>query len=855
MYPISNAVKALFESEQRQVLRITGTDKNGTAINITDADVVIDSFNIDRFSCIGNKLEIGTATSAQMTVKLDNYDGRFNGIVFEGTELFVEIGIADWTQSNPTVNWIPCGYFTPDEQPRSLKIITIHALDRMMRFDATMPTLTPWVTQSGDVMTDSHGNIIYFVSNVQFPVTVQNLVKRVALLCGVPFTQSLSNLPNYSYTLSALPTLQQEITFRNIIQWCAGIMGANAWIDWTGSLRFSWYGATTGYTSTTANRFSSDLNEDNITITGVQYTNTQNVTIVSGTADYTIDLTGNYLAAVGISTILPNIRNKVNGFTYRPFTASVINAPYLWPMDIITFNKDGTNYTSAVTNVNFGINGATALESKGETAQTNSGTAPSGVTKEQGLLIEQAVEVTRELDESLNQESIFNRLTNNGEVQGLILYNGKVYLNAEYIQTGTLVANLLMAGILTVGGANNGNGQIRILDANGNVIGTWNKNGISVTKGSINGPSITLGGDNNTSGTLTVKDANGTTVATINNNGVTVNKGTISGPSITLGGSNNANGYLYVRDANNNIVATINNDGLALNKGSINLNNKFVVDSSGNATAKSFTANDYVYVNGSNNSYFKIPTDAYHADTNYVEFSNSGAVFSNQYAVMRIDSTAYNNVLATIRPLGSTSIKGTYLTPESVYIYDNNPSVGTKHINISPGYITVTNGAMTFSVGTELYVAIPAKFHSDLTVYGTKSRVVNTDQYSDRLLYCYETPSPMFGDVGEGTIGEDGKCYVWLDPVFAQTITTTQYQVFLQRYGSGECWVSERKGGYFVVEGTPGMAFGWEIKAKQRDFDQRRLERNDDPFTVPTQTYGEDAAKHIDELRKERIPA
>ena len=97
MYPISNAVKALFEAEQVQVLRITGTDKNGTAINITDADVVIGSFNIDRFSCIGNKLEVGTATSAQMTVKLDNYDGRFNGIVFEGTELFVEIGIADWT--------------------------------------------------------------------------------------------------------------------------------------------------------------------------------------------------------------------------------------------------------------------------------------------------------------------------------------------------------------------------------------------------------------------------------------------------------------------------------------------------------------------------------------------------------------------------------------------------------------------------------------------------------------------------------------------------------------------------------------------------------------------------------------
>ena len=42
MYPISNAVKALFEAEATQVLRITGTDANGTAISITDANVMID---------------------------------------------------------------------------------------------------------------------------------------------------------------------------------------------------------------------------------------------------------------------------------------------------------------------------------------------------------------------------------------------------------------------------------------------------------------------------------------------------------------------------------------------------------------------------------------------------------------------------------------------------------------------------------------------------------------------------------------------------------------------------------------------------------------------------------------------
>lgn len=142
-----------------------------------------------------------------------------------------------------------------------------------------------------------------------------------------------------------------------------------------------------------------------------------------------------------------------------------------------------------------------------------------------------------------------------------------------------------------------------------------------------------------------------------------------------------------------------------------------------------------------------------------------------------------------------------------------------------------------------------------MTISGTKSRSVATDQYSDRLLYCYETPTPMFGDIGEGVIAEDGLCYVWLDPVFAQTVTTDQYQVFLQRYGTGDCWVRERRPGWFVVQGTPGISFGWEVKAKQRNYDQLRLEKDEEPFAPPTATYGADAAQHIDEIRKEREAA
>lgn len=453
MYPISSAVKALYDAEQRQVLRITGTDKNGATISITDANVMENGFTIDRYSCNGTKLEVGTAIASELTLKLDNRQGQFDGIAFEGAELFVEVGIADWTQDSPTVNWMPCGYFTPYLQPRKYSTITLAALDRMMRFDR--------VVEGG---------------SLTLPATVAGLVAQVCALFSVTLAAAITGLPNASYSVSELPELQQTITYRNLIQWCAGIMGTNAWMDWNGQLRFSWYDNATDYVTTAANRFSSDLHEDDITITGITYTNTQDATIVVGTDDYAIDLTGNYLAAPGVATILPTLNTALNGFTYRPFTATVTRAPYLWPMDAITFtDRDGNDHATVLTNVNFSLNGVTAIESHGETAETNSGTAPSSVTPLQGFLIEKAKQAAiDDVDESLTQEEIFNRLTDNGTAQGLYIdpNTGQIYVNASYIRSGTLI----------LGGLNNQNGLLEAQDASGTVFATLGKDGLTFTK-------------------------------------------------------------------------------------------------------------------------------------------------------------------------------------------------------------------------------------------------------------------------------------------------------------------------------------------------------------------------------------
>ena len=172
--------------------------------------------------------------------------------------------------------------------------------------------------------------------------------------------------------------------------------------------------------------------------------------------------------------------------------------------------------------------------------------------------------------------------------------------------------------------------------------------------------------------------------------------------------------------------------------------------------------------------------------------------------------------------------------------YENSDGSDYRYYMLYPGKFHCLTGSLsghTIHADSEVWYypsSIPGDYHllvpttkikGDLIVTGTKSRGASADDYGDRKLYCYETPSPLFGDVGEGKTDETGVCYVFIDPVFAETIVTEQYQVFLQMYGVGNCYVSERKHDYFVVTGDPDTPFGWELKAKQKGFDQLRLER------------------------------
>lgn len=92
MYPISDYVYNLYMQQPRQIVDITMQTGNET-LHLTEHDVFQNSLTIDRYCMSGKTIELGSAVAAELKLKLDNRDGKFDDVTFEGAELFVRVGV------------------------------------------------------------------------------------------------------------------------------------------------------------------------------------------------------------------------------------------------------------------------------------------------------------------------------------------------------------------------------------------------------------------------------------------------------------------------------------------------------------------------------------------------------------------------------------------------------------------------------------------------------------------------------------------------------------------------------------------------------------------------------------------
>ena len=330
------------------------------------------------------------------------------------------------------------------------------------------------------------------------------------------------------------------------------------------------------------------------------------------------------------------------------------------------------------------------------------------------------------LDKALTQLEIFNRLTNNGAAQGIFLKDGKLYLNFSYAQGGTL----------KLGGVNNGNGQAEVYDSSGNKIGSWNKDGFNLQKGSIYGTQIHLESQNDyIQGTV-----NGNEAVKISTGGVKVDSTANWGFGVTR--------KEYIFEMNPYLFPGV----------------RLLDQSTGAGIGSTWTSGHFGMCYTDDLSGYSSVTDSL---SNYGVYMKAGKEDAN----------------GGFYVIGNGLGKGSHVTAEGIY------------------------------------------------TSGTKNRIVDTENYGQRLQYCYEMPSPFFGDIGEAETDENGLCYVQIDDIFGETVLRNdKYNVFLQKEGCGDLWIEEKTADYFLVKGTPNLSFSWELKAKQADYTLERLEKSETPY-------------------------
>ena len=364
-YKVSSEVVSLFKSCYRQIAKIQVLGIEGLE-EIKESDILQGGLTIDRYCFSSNALEIGTAIASEATLELKNADGRFDGYTFDGAKLIIKVGIKKWNAKsweNAIMHYVPLGVFTIDEKTKNKSNITLNALDNMVKFDREYDT------------------------TLAFPATLGEIVEDACSRCGVLL--KTTSFYNSDYVVNTRPT-DDGLTYRQVIQWAAQLSCTNAFIDWDGQLRLTWF-EDSGHIIPAADRYDSDMEEHSVLITGVKVTAADESEYTAGEKGSVLCIEGNSLAQSDAETIAKIIYAKVGNFTYLPYSSVCRPMPYLYPMDMITFvDRRGNEHKTIVSAVTYTMNGTTDVVGEGD-GSTKGGYASTGsITTHEKVIIEKA---------------------------------------------------------------------------------------------------------------------------------------------------------------------------------------------------------------------------------------------------------------------------------------------------------------------------------------------------------------------------------------------------------------------------------------------------------------------------------
>ena len=182
--------------------------------NDTVEDLDIYTFQISDGTSNTSSFDLGAAIAQQLTLKINNIDGRFDEHDFNGAVITVQVGLE---LLNGAVEWLDKGKFTAEPGEESGNSISVKAFDDMTKFDQP-----------------------YLLSKLVYPATLGTIVRDACSCCGVTLASDTAAFDNNNFIVQNRPD-DSALTFRQVLQWVGQIACKFFRIDRFGKLSARWY--------------------------------------------------------------------------------------------------------------------------------------------------------------------------------------------------------------------------------------------------------------------------------------------------------------------------------------------------------------------------------------------------------------------------------------------------------------------------------------------------------------------------------------------------------------------------------------------------------------------------------------
>lgn len=363
------------------------TFSDGTKMPLDMGDFT--TYSINEATSSAGKFEIGAAVIKEYSATLNNMDGKFDECDFEGADILAKVGLK---LEDGTWEILQKGTYRVVKAKASELTIQVTAYDSMLFFDRP-----------------------YSNCALSYPTTLSLIIQQACLDCGMAYDASTIEMGDY--VVQSRPD-DGALTYRDIISYCAQIMGCYARINHMDRLSFGWYafdalpdgldggnfegtatpyetgddadgGNFDDYSSGYAydsgtfqdaenyhhfyNLSSQTINTDDITITGIAVsggTEGDNAeSYLYGTDEYALELSDNPLIQAGkVQQVAEHVGSKLAGSTFRPLSITVQSDPCVEAGDaaIVTDRKQ-RSYRTVITNTTFAIGSIQKVECTAET--------------------------------------------------------------------------------------------------------------------------------------------------------------------------------------------------------------------------------------------------------------------------------------------------------------------------------------------------------------------------------------------------------------------------------------------------------------------------------------------------------